>query len=447
MTLTLIQRNPDASAAPRQAEFRAPGGTLGRDPANHLVLPDESGKLCRVQAALRVDPYACRLRNLSSMSFVSVNDVPLAAGQELSIAPGDTLRIGAYVLGVEVTQPAVAAAAGPSTAPTLGPVAAAGFVAAPPAAPTSVAAAAVSPTPVSPAVVSTAGVSTAAVSMAAPAAAPRAPEPLYAPEPIPEPPRAPAAAPQPAAVASESAARAPVDRDPVDRDPVDRDPIPPAPSAAPHPMAPPDFPDLSDFDALGKPPAGDRDPLLSAAPAPLAPEPEPQQPPEDVFSGLFGPGTLPVGTVSDVSAHPFEMESAQKRNAADPLSHLPRGDASVSRPQRDPLAMFDAPHGGHDVFADQTPSTLPAHDPLTSMRSDPVRDTLQRPRESDGRMSTRDNAPMSGSFLRPAAPRAPARTGNERGTDRSHGDRSHGDRVHGDRVHGDRTRGGHDNDH
>ncbi|SAI69884.1 Uncharacterized conserved protein%2C contains FHA domain [Bordetella ansorpii] len=355
MTLTLIQRNPDASGAPRRAEFHAPGGTLGRDPANHLVLPDASGMLCRVQAALRVDPYACRLRNLSSMSKVSVNDVPLAAGQELSIAPGDTLRIGAYVLGVELSQAAAATAAQAGSAPPLGPVAAT-TVAAP------VAAAPVAAAPVA-----------APVAAAQPVAAeaPRQPEP-------------PAAA-------------------------------PPASAAAPVPMAPPDFPDLSDFDALGKPPAGDPDPLLTGAPAAAEPAPAPQQPPEDVFSGLFGPGTLPVGTVSDVSAHPFEMDSAQARNAADPLSHLPRGDASVSRPQRDPLAMFDAPHGGHDVFADQTPSTLPAHDPLQPMRSDPVRDTLQRPRDTDDRISARDHASMGGSFLRPASPRAPSQPGAERG--------------------------------
>lgn len=372
MTLTLIQRNPDASGAPRRADFRAPGGTLGRDPANHLVLPDDTGTLCRVQAALRVDPYACRLRNLSSMSQVSINDVPLAAGQELSIAPGDTLRIGAYVLGVELSQ------------------------AAPPAAQTGTAYA---PEPVA------ATAAPSAVTATARAPEPMPAEPQYAPDPAPQ-----------------EAARVSVSAPPVATHAAAAPRQPEPPAVAPAPMAPPDFPDLSDFDAVGKSPAGGPDPLLAAAPAAAAPAPAPQQPPEDVFSGLFGPGTLPVGTVSDVSAHPFELDSAQARNAADPLSHLPRGDASVSRPQRDPLAMFDAPHGGHDVFADQTPSTLPAHDPLQPMRSDPVRDTLQRPREDD-RVSTRDNAPMSGSFLRPAAPREPARpgadrNGNDRGNDR-----------------------------
>lgn len=321
MTLTLIQRNAEGSAAPRRAEFRAPGGTLGRAAENHLVLPDEPGRLCRVQAALRIDPYACRLRNLSSMSIVSINDVPLAAGQELAVAPGDTLRIGSYVLDVEIAPEPVVA---PAVVPTANPV-----------------------------------------SMAAPSA--------------------PSVAAASIAAAAQRIAAAQAD---------------PLAASSPFPGS---------------------DPVL-AAPAPTAPEPPPA-PPEDVFSGLFGPGTLPVGTVSDVSAHPFDMDSAQARNAADPLSHLPRGDASLSRPQRDPLSMFDAPHGGQDVFADSTPSTLPAHDPLAPMRSDPVRETLQRPRDSEGAMSARDNAHVSGSFLRPAAPRnAP------RGNDRDRNDRTDRDR-------------------
>ncbi|MFJ0978068.1 FHA domain-containing protein, partial [Bordetella bronchiseptica] len=97
---------------------------------------------------------------------------------------------------------------------------------------------------------------------------------------------------------------------------------------------------------------------------------------EDIFSGLFGPGTLPVGGIADAATHPFDLDSAQARNAADPLAHLPAGDAAVSRPAGDPLALFDAPHGGADVFADATPSALPAHDPLAPLRADPVRDTL-----------------------------------------------------------------------
>lgn len=322
MTLTLIQRNTQGSAAPRRAEFRAPGGTLGRGAENHLVLPDEPGRLCRVQAALRIDPYACRLRNLSSMSVVSINDVPLAAGQELAVAPGDTVRIGSYVLGVEVGQEAAAAQAAP-----------------------------------------------------------------------------------------------PARDDPVDARPFDR----------PAPLAGSAFPETDPLSATP-----------SSAPAESESAPSP---PEDVFSGLFGPGTLPVGTVSDVSAHPFEMDSAQSRNAADPLSHLPRGDASVSRAQRDPLSMFDAPHGGQDVFADSTPTTLPPRDPLAPMRADPVRDTLQRPRDAEGSMPTRDNAHVSGSFLRPAAPRG-ASAGNDReSTDRNRGERVQDDRGHEDRGHGDRVHG------
>jgi len=420
MTLTLVQRNPEDAAPARRAEFRAPGGTLGRDPANHLVLPDATGKLCRVQAALRIDPYACRLRNLSTMSAVTINDVPLAAGQELSIAPGDTLRIGSYVLDVEIAQAAGHAdqtranatpapmdtPAGPSAPEKVAPVAVAPVAVAPVAvAPTTVAPAAGAPATAAPvaAAVATASVAAVPTTAAATDVVPVADTPADT-TPASIAPVAETARAMQATVET-AAARLP------DVSP----PAAAAPNATMAPVAPrdlPELPDLSEFESL--PPIqadGTDDPL--AASHTLAPEPQAPVD-EDVFSGLFGPGTLPVGTISDVSAHPFEMESSQARNASDPLAHLPHGDASVSRPQRDPLALFEAPHGGQDVFADETPSTLPSHDPLTPMRSDPVRDTLQRPRAPDGRMSARDHASISGSFLRPAAPRTPSRNGGER---------------------------------
>lgn len=127
---------------------------------------------------------------------------------------------------------------------------------------------------------------------------------------------------------------------------------------------------------------------------------------EDIFSGLFGPGTLPVGGIADAATHPFELESAQARNAADPLAHLPAGDATVGRPAGDPLALFDAPHGGADVFADATPSALPAPDPLAPLRADPVRDTLLPRHAAGDGPAAHDHAPAGGTFLRPAAPRA-----------------------------------------
>jgi len=266
MTLTLIRRHPDDPAAPRGAEFRAPGGTLGRGAENHLVLPDPAGRLCRVQAALRIDAQSCRLRNLSTMSAVSVNDVPLQAGREADVAPGDVLRIGQYVLDVEDVED----------------------------------------------------------------------------------------------VADE-------------RDVPDAQDEPGAWDAAPSMRPMPPMPPMQPVPQAG----------AAAAAQPAG---------EDVFGGLFGPGTLPVGGAPELSAHPFDLDSAQSRNAVDPLAHLPPGGAPAQPLPRDPLALFGEPgDGAPDVFADATPSTLPGQDPLAPLRSHPVRDTLRPARNDDD-----EDAPPAG---------------------------------------------------
>lgn len=124
---------------------------------------------------------------------------------------------------------------------------------------------------------------------------------------------------------------------------------------------------------------------------------------DDIFSDLIGPGTLPVGSAPDVSTHPFDLDSAQARNPDDPLRHLPPGDAAVSRPVTDPLALFDTPgEGPPSVFADSTPSTLPAHDPLAEHRAHPVDDALGTPREATDSRSASDHLREVGSFMRPA---------------------------------------------
>jgi FHA domain-containing protein len=103
---------------------------------------------------------------------------------------------------------------------------------------------------------------------------------------------------------------------------------------------------------------------------------------DDVFGDLIGPGTLPVGSAPDGSTHPFDLDSAQARNPADPLQQLPPGDAAVTRPVTDPLALFDAPgDGSPSIFSDATPSALPTHDPLAEHRTHPVEDVLGKEKD------------------------------------------------------------------
>lgn len=98
MRLTTVHRTDDQAFAPVQATFDAPGGTIGRGLENMLVLADEPGSICRVQALVRVDESGCRLLNLSGMGFVAINGQPLAPEKETALHDGDEVRIGAYVL-------------------------------------------------------------------------------------------------------------------------------------------------------------------------------------------------------------------------------------------------------------------------------------------------------------------------------------------------------------
>lgn len=98
MKLTALRRTDEQAFAPVQAEFDVPGGTIGRGRENRLVLADEPGAICRVQAILRVSDTACYLVNLSGMGAVSVNGQAVARDQEVVVRHGDEVAIGAYVL-------------------------------------------------------------------------------------------------------------------------------------------------------------------------------------------------------------------------------------------------------------------------------------------------------------------------------------------------------------
>ncbi|MGZ2747546.1 type VI secretion system-associated FHA domain protein TagH [Burkholderia stagnalis] len=81
--------------------FHPPGGTIGRDSDNHLVLRDDSRQVSRLQALLQVGDDACLLKNLSSVSTIEVNREPIGYAQERPLRDGDIVRIGPYVLRAE----------------------------------------------------------------------------------------------------------------------------------------------------------------------------------------------------------------------------------------------------------------------------------------------------------------------------------------------------------
>lgn len=104
LTAMRSQQGSDQSAlhvgtfTPVLIDFQAPGGTIGRSPENKLILPDDKGALCRVQAVVRISGDDCYLVNLSDMAQVSINGCVLGRDQEAPLHDGDEIAIGSYTL-------------------------------------------------------------------------------------------------------------------------------------------------------------------------------------------------------------------------------------------------------------------------------------------------------------------------------------------------------------
>ncbi|MEM5314763.1 type VI secretion system-associated FHA domain protein TagH [Paraburkholderia sp. JHI869] len=102
MQLTVIEYAGEPVHAETSVEFRPPGGTIGRNADNQMVLPDETRQVSRLQALLQIDGDHCVLKNLSSVSVVEINDTPLEYTEEHALESGDAIRIGPYVLRAQV---------------------------------------------------------------------------------------------------------------------------------------------------------------------------------------------------------------------------------------------------------------------------------------------------------------------------------------------------------
>ena len=99
MRWTVIEHAGRPVASGPSALLAAPGGTIGRSPDNHLVLPDEQRQISRLQATVRFDDKGVAvLRNMSAVLPIGVNGRTLQHEQESPVADGDRVTIGSYVL-------------------------------------------------------------------------------------------------------------------------------------------------------------------------------------------------------------------------------------------------------------------------------------------------------------------------------------------------------------
>ena len=78
--------------------------TIGRDPAADLVLPDETGKISRRHAEIRLDDAGCTLQDLS-VNGIFRGDTADRLESGCKLRNGDTLRIGGYTVTVELSAP------------------------------------------------------------------------------------------------------------------------------------------------------------------------------------------------------------------------------------------------------------------------------------------------------------------------------------------------------
>lgn len=105
MRLTVLEYGGEAPSPPLSMLFSAPGGTIGRGADNHLVLPDDTRQISRLQAVLQVGEAGAQLKNLSPVCPIEINEKPLAQQEEHPLCAGDIVRIGAYLLRAETAAP------------------------------------------------------------------------------------------------------------------------------------------------------------------------------------------------------------------------------------------------------------------------------------------------------------------------------------------------------
>ncbi|GAB3376377.1 type VI secretion system-associated FHA domain protein TagH [Azotobacter armeniacus] len=101
MRLTVFEYDGQAVSPPLSVLFSAPGATIGRGADNHLVLPDDTRQISRLQAAIYVSEAGVQLKNLSTVCPIGINEKMLLQQEDHPLLVGDTIRIGAYLLRAE----------------------------------------------------------------------------------------------------------------------------------------------------------------------------------------------------------------------------------------------------------------------------------------------------------------------------------------------------------
>ncbi|MDM0007446.1 type VI secretion system-associated FHA domain protein TagH [Variovorax sp. J22G73] len=410
MRWTVIEHAGSPVTAGPSAWLAAPGGTIGRSPDNHLVLPDVQRQISRLQATVRFDEDgAAVLRNMSAVLPIGVNGRTLAHEQESRVADGDRVTIGSYVLEAASAQhasaaqltvmvaPAPPAALQPSIQPPVAPSqpAFAAPIAAPLAAP-------LPSSPIGDLLPASSGNDVFAdlfgegalpIGDAQPAAA--VPPMRQAPDAV----AAPVAQPMPAHAATPS----------------------PAVHAPAHSPTFPTTPPAAFVPALASLAAPAQAPVQAPAPTPAAAPPRQsssaaasQMPSAADWDAILANAPRRVDStpapMPDPMAHePFELPSQARRNPVDPLAELnphAADDMSNIAMKRgvDPLSFFAADDSAHSPLADPRPTALAHHDTLLPGEAHPALDLLHDPKPVAQGYSHSNHAREMSAQFRPPMP-------------------------------------------
>lgn len=101
MRFTITTFKPGNQPPQSSFEFSAPGGTIGRGTDNNLVLPDSDRAISRLQAIVHISADGeCRITNRGNVTRVLLNDIPLERGRQVELQDGDIIGIDEYRLTV-----------------------------------------------------------------------------------------------------------------------------------------------------------------------------------------------------------------------------------------------------------------------------------------------------------------------------------------------------------
>ena len=100
VTIDVVSMDAVPLPVARSCRFDSPGGTIGRDETNTLVLPDKYRRVSRSQATVAFSADGPSVTNSSTSLSISVGEKVLEFGQSLPLTVGCALEIGPYILNV-----------------------------------------------------------------------------------------------------------------------------------------------------------------------------------------------------------------------------------------------------------------------------------------------------------------------------------------------------------